>query len=131
MARRSAEKKPSLIRGIILTYLGFNVLISAIGHGSFLAILFGGVFMGLGVAQLVAVITGGKKRREERSKPPVKRQTRVKPESFVRSEPEEPLRPRNMSRRDKDLEQLKSLYSAGLYTKEEFEKKRREILNMR
>jgi len=125
MARRSSGKKPSLIRGIVLVYLGFNLLMT----GGIMTMILGAVILGLGVAQLVAVVTGGKKSRDEGPKPPVKRQTRMKPESFVRSEPEEPLHTPNMSRRDKDLEQLKCLYSAGLYTKEEYDQKRRKILS--
>ena len=91
----------------------------------------GAVLIGLGVVQLINSLKGKKRGEEKRSVVRTPAPKAKKP--AVRNDCPEfcagESRPVPKSRQQKELEQLESLYSAGLYDREEYVLKRRKILS--
>ena len=127
MAGNKATKKPSLIRGVITTYFGLTLFLA----GDIFTMLLGAVVVALGIINVVKAITGKEKLMKEKSapkRPAVKVRKAAAQPACPTSCAGEP-RPAPKSRQEKELEQLESLYAAGLYDREEYVLKRRKILS--
>ena len=127
MAGNMGKKKPSLIRGVITAYFGLTLVLA----GDIFTMILGAVLIGLGIVNVVNVINGGGKVGKEKAspnRPIVKVRKAAAQPSCPTSCAGEP-RPAPRSRQEKELEQLESLYSAGLYDREEYVLKRRKILS--
>ena len=123
----AGKKKPSVLRGAVIAYLGLVFLV----EGGFFMMIVGAVLIGFGVTNIIKVVAAKEGAVKERTVPRRTVTSAKKSASRTDCPPScagEP-RPEPKTRREKDLEQLESLYSAGLYDKQEYIQKRRKILS--